>query len=224
MSPIKMQEMILSQKEKNLSKERSYLKEVERPRRRMSIDSKSEEDEDDDDLGERDNDYQIEEEEDEEEEEEEEKVPIKVDRSKHHRTRLRKGASPTPSLSKKLKQPLRGPTTQELKKRKNVEALKRLQQRDLEENRTGGTYVQCCNQMCAKWRLVAEYLESSQVGFHILACFLLIKWKTLFPQVPEHWVCGMIGEKCGVGGHDFMSNRDLLDVKVNLPRTCRFEP
>ena len=25
----------------------------------------------------------------------------------------------------------------------------------------------------------------------------------------------MIGEKCGVGGHDFMSNRDLLDVKVN---------
>ena len=28
----------------------------------------------------------------------------------------------------------------------------------------------------------------------------------------------MIGEKCGVGGHDFMSNRDLLDVKVNLPR------
>ena len=30
----------------------------------------------------------------------------------------------------------------------------------------------------------------------------------------------MIGEKCGVGGHDFMSNRDLLDVKVNLPRTC----
>ena len=33
----------------------------------------------------------------------------------------------------------------------------------------------------------------------------------------------MIGEKCGVGGHDFMSNRDLLDVKVNLPRTCRFE-
>ena len=27
----------------------------------------------------------------------------------------------------------------------------------------------------------------------------------------------MIGEKCGVGGHDFMSNRDLLDVKVNHP-------
>ena len=27
----------------------------------------------------------------------------------------------------------------------------------------------------------------------------------------------MIKEKCGVGGHDFMSNRDLLDVKVNLP-------
>merc|ERR1719362_2173642 len=90
-SPIKMQEMILSQKEKSLSKERSYLKEVERPRRRMSIDSKSEEDEDAEDLGERDNDYQIEEEQDEEEEEEED-VPIKVDRSKHHRTRLRKGA------------------------------------------------------------------------------------------------------------------------------------
>ena len=70
----------------------------------------------------------------------------------------------SPSLDKKLKQPSRGPTTQELKKRKNVEALKKLQKRDLEENRTGGTYVQCCNQMCAKWRLVAEYLESSQVG------------------------------------------------------------
>ena len=35
--------------------------------------------------------------------------------------------------------------------------------------------------------------------------------------MPEHWVCGMMGEKCGVGGHDFMSNRDLLDVKVNQP-------
>merc|ERR1719234_2927577 len=43
-SPIKMQEMILSQKEKSLSKERSYLKEVERPGRRISIDSKCEED------------------------------------------------------------------------------------------------------------------------------------------------------------------------------------
>ena len=32
----------------------------------------------------------------------------------------------------------------------------------------------------------------------------------------------MVGEKCGVGGHDFMSNRDLLDVKVNLPRTRHF--
>ena len=160
-SPIKMQEKILSEKEKRLSKERSYLKEVEKPRRRISIDSKSEEDEDAEDPGERDKDYQVEEEEDEEEEEE---VPIKADRSKHHQTRLKMGASP--SIDKSLKQPSRGPTTQELKKRKNVEALKRLQKRDLEENRTGGTYVQCCNQMCAKWRLVAEYLESSQVGFH----------------------------------------------------------
>ena len=29
----------------------------------------------------------------------------------------------------------------------------------------------------------------------------------------------MIGEKCGVGGHDFMSNRDLLDVKVEHLRS-----
>ena len=120
----------------------------------------SEEDDDDEDLVEGDKDYQVEE--DEEEDEEEEEVPVKPDRSKHHHTRLHMSA--TPSLDKKLKQPSRGPTTQELKKRKNVEALKRLQKRDLEENRTGGTYVQCCNQMCAKWRLVAEYLESSQVG------------------------------------------------------------
>ena len=27
----------------------------------------------------------------------------------------------------------------------------------------------------------------------------------------------MIGEKCGVGGHDFMSDRDLLDIKVRPP-------
>merc|ERR1719234_895440 len=48
-SPIKMQEMLLSQKEKIVSKERSYLKEVERPGRRISIDSKCEEDGDDED-------------------------------------------------------------------------------------------------------------------------------------------------------------------------------
>ena len=164
-SPIKIQEMILSEKDKGLSKERSYLQEVERSRSRISIDSKTEDD--DEDLEERDKDYQIDDEEEEEEEEEEQQqhkevVPMKADRSKQHNTRRRMGGSP--SLDKKLKQPSRGPTTQELKKRKNVEALKKLQKRDLEENRTGGTYVQCCNQMCAKWRLVAEYLESSQVG------------------------------------------------------------
>ena len=33
----------------------------------------------------------------------------------------------------------------------------------------------------------------------------------------------MIGEKCGVGGHDFMSNRDLLDVKVEHLRSSRIK-
>ena len=56
-------------------------------------------------------------------------------------------------------------------------------------------------------------------GFSYVYVCMAPSSNILFTQVPEHWVCGMVGEKCGVGGHDFMSNRDLLDVKVNLPRT-----
>ena len=33
----------------------------------------------------------------------------------------------------------------------------------------------------------------------------------------------MVGEKCGVGGHDFMSNRDLLDVMVNQPHLFKLQ-
>ena len=171
-SPIKMQELRLSEKGKGLlSKERSYLKDVERPGRRISTDSKSEDEDHNDDLGDQDTDYQAEEEE-EEEEEEEDRLPVKQDRRKQHQTRHR--IDTKSSRKEKLKQPSRGPTTQELKRRKNVEALKKLQKQDLEENRTGGTYVQCCNKMCQKWRLVAEYLESSQVGPIIPITFYLV--------------------------------------------------
>ena len=127
----------LAEKQRNLSKERSYLKQMERKTREGSID---------DEEGRR-------------------STTPKANRLGligYGLLNERDKSKSSPNENK-LKQPQHGPTTQELKKRKNVEALKRLQRQDLEENRTSGTYVQCCNQKCAKWRLVTEYTEPEQV-------------------------------------------------------------
>ena len=127
----------MAEKQMNLSKERSYLKQMERKTREGSID---------DEEGRR-------------------STTPKANRLGLIGYGLlnERDKSKSPPSENKLKQPQHGPTTQELKKRKNVEALKRLQRQDLEENRTSGTYVQCCNQKCAKWRLVTEYTEPEEV-------------------------------------------------------------
>ena len=145
----------LAEKEKKMSKERSYLKGIERKTRADS-----------------------------------EEFQDAADNPKSNRLGLigygliydddddAKKSSHTVSsnLGTNLRQPAQGMTTQELKKRKNVEVLKKLQKQDLEENRTGGTYVQCCNEKCAKWRLVAEYVEAEQVKslFHFHFLFQII--------------------------------------------------
>ena len=129
-SPATDRQAALAERGLKVSKERSYLKQVERKTRSESPS------------------------------EEEEEEHSQIDRSYEP---LDDEEVDGPIQTSRLKQPARGPTTQDLKKRKNVEALKKLQKQDLEENRTGGTYVQCCNQKCAKWRLVPEYLEPTQV-------------------------------------------------------------
>ena len=131
----------MAEKQMNFSKERSYLKQMERKTREGSID---------DEEGRR-------------------STTPKANRLGligYGLLNERDKSKSTPGENK-LRQPQHGPTTQELKKRKNVEALKRLQRQDLEENRTSGTYVQCCNQKCAKWRLVTEYTEPEQVSLLI---------------------------------------------------------
>ena len=54
-------------------------------------------------------------------------------------------------------------------RQKNVEKMRNLQREKFEE--TGGTYVQCCNKKCKKWRFLKEFEDPS--------------------LVPEYWDCSM---------------------------------
>jgi len=88
-------------------------------------------------------------------------------------------------------------TENEVNKKRNIEKLKRLQKKEIEVNKNEGTYVQCCDLECLKWRLVKEFEDPS--------------------MVPDYWICSMNSDPqnntCGVGGHSFMSDAEAVDVK-----------
>ena len=85
----------------------------------------------------------------------------------------------------------------ELNKKRNIQKLKRLQRKEIEVNKSEGTYVQCCDTQCLKWRLVKEFEDPT--------------------MVPDYWICSMNSDpqnnKCGEGGHSFMSDYEAVDVK-----------
>jgi len=98
-----------------------------------------------------------------------------------------------------LKIPLKNDSDSEndLNKKRNIQKLKRLQKKEIEVNKNEGTYVQCCDEKCLKWRLIKEFEDPS--------------------MVPDYWVCSMNNDPqnsvCGEGGHSFMSDSEAVDVK-----------
>ena len=73
--------------------------------------------------------------------------------------------------------------------------------RSLHQEKSEGTYVQCCREECKKWRFLTEYEDPS--------------------VVPEYWDCSMnmdeSANKCSVGGED----ADDGEVEfVNINFTC----
>ena len=82
-------------------------------------------------------------------------------------------------------------------KQKNVEKLKNLQKQF-----AGGTYVQCCQQSCKKWRFLTEYEDPS--------------------LVPDYWECSMNQDpkanQCAKGASNQPSEDD--PEFVNVKYTC----
>lgn len=82
-------------------------------------------------------------------------------------------------------------------KKKNIEKLKRLQQKAVEVNKREGTFIQCGNEKCLMWRLVKEYHDPS--------------------NVPDDWVCSMnmdvLNNVCGEGEDLELNDSDIVDLK-----------
>merc|ERR1712013_90373 len=100
-------------------------------------------------------------------------------------------------VSSNKKKKKNGSLSEEEIKKKNIEKLKRLQQKAVEVNKREGTFVQCGNEKCLLWRLVKEYHDPS--------------------NVPDDWVCGMnmdeLNNVCGEGEDLELNDSDIVDLK-----------